>query len=90
MNFSAPVEAGTLKLRNRGFAYKSDFDVQKLPKIEQKLSYVGSFSNNVHWISNVFCDNDRGNRERKLKQRWVNLRLVLCVVHISALLAAAV
>ena len=90
MIFSVFVEAKTLFLENRGFAYKSDFDVQKLPTIEQKFTYFGSFSNNVHWISNVFCDNDRGNRERKLKQRWVNLRLVLCVVHISALLAAAV
>ncbi len=36
MNFSAPVEAGTLKLRNWGFAYKSDFDAQKLPKLMPK------------------------------------------------------
>ena len=30
MNYSAPVEAGTLKLRNRGFAHKSDFDTKNL------------------------------------------------------------
>ena len=29
MKFSVPVEAGTLKLRNRGFVHKSDFDTKK-------------------------------------------------------------
>ena len=49
MNYSAPVEAGTLKLRNRGFACKSDFYIQKLPNIEQTIGMLGNF-----WLKNGF------------------------------------
>ena len=41
MKFSAPVEAGTLKLRNRGFAHKSDFYAKKYKKKEPTLSLLG-------------------------------------------------
>ena len=36
VNYSVPVEAGTLKLRNRCFAHKSDFDTKKSIKSETK------------------------------------------------------
>ena len=51
--------------RERFCTILAQFCMEFWSKFGDSWSNFGSFSHNVHWIFNGFCENVRGNRERK-------------------------